>query len=856
MNMLPDFMIRNFSRRWRAMKCNQEETVDETMFRSSIFAKVGSHIPVFIKLKSYWSSSFEGIASCINSSSNPSMRRNLIAWELINLTPQVFIHAFLLVFVGIIIASTQVNAQDTVMGYDQIKCEGTAANRRGTINFTDAGATCTDDSANNETEVSGLGGSGSGDNVTVNSSAVDTTANLLDGDIDWTLVDGGAGGPDSITGTVSCSGCIDVTDLGADSVGSSEVIESADLTIHDLALSGVGPDISWVVSGGDTWHAGAESGGAGGVWFLSNTTDGKHFIEINGSGGMSFPQLTSCDTIDTSADGTLSCGTDSGGGGNSFETIAVPAGSSVVADSSTDTLTITETTFLTFTGTAATDTIDITQVTTDIGTDGLIAANAVALGTDTTNNYVATIADAGNANITVANSGTETAAITLDVVDVTCTACLSATELGTDSVSADELNATGVEAELEAALDIGGEVTSTGMASTVIADTITVTGWVLGTSSATTFTSPTVNIDLLDGVGAVDMDYGSADITDHTFTSDGGTVILDGIGTFSGLVTANANLTIGNGATTAGVLTLLEDTDAGSNFASFQVPALAANTVYTLPIDDGAASEVLSTDGAGALDWVAAGAGDITDVYNCASGDCNNIVLADGDLLNMSSVSVSATTEGLILPQHATDCSTAGTAEGQVCWEADADALYVGNATTVTKIGGDDLDFERAWPASAMEPLEAADSIPPLTKTTGTNIDEFTISYDAATDEGRKVTFVVPNDVAAGTVTFSIYWTSLTATTGTVQWDIRSTATGADSEAWDAALTTDTTSCTVDGTVREFDVCVITETVANLGWAAGDRISLELVRDANHASGDTMTGDAELSMFHVRIPVS
>src|SRR3990167_7736287 len=74
---------------------------------------------------------------------------------------------------------------------------------------------------------------------------------------------------------------------------------------------------------------------------------------------------------------------------NSLEPIAVPAGASVVADSSTDTLTLTETTFLTFTGTAATDTIDITQVTTDIGTDGLIAANAVALGTDTTNAYVA-----------------------------------------------------------------------------------------------------------------------------------------------------------------------------------------------------------------------------------------------------------------------------------------------------------------------------------------------------------------------------------------------------------------------------------------------------------------------------------
>ena len=40
--------------------------------------------------------------------------------------------------------------------------------------------------------------------------------------------------------------------------------------------------------------------------------------------------------------------------------------------------------------------------------------------------------------------------------------------LNTDSVSADELNATGVETELEAALDIAGDVSSTGMSTTVI----------------------------------------------------------------------------------------------------------------------------------------------------------------------------------------------------------------------------------------------------------------------------------------------------------------------------------------------------------------------------------------------------
>ena len=104
--------------------------------------------------------------------------------------------------------------------------------------------------------------------------------------------------------------------------------------------------------------------------------------------------------------------TSSGGSGNSFETIAVPAGTNPVADSSTDTLTITETSFLTITGTAGTDTIDITQVTTDLGTDGLIAANAVALGNDTTNAYVADLT-AGTA-IDVSGGGGETATVTVD----------------------------------------------------------------------------------------------------------------------------------------------------------------------------------------------------------------------------------------------------------------------------------------------------------------------------------------------------------------------------------------------------------------------------------------------------------
>ena len=39
----------------------------------------------------------------------------------------------------------------------------------------------------------------------------------------------------------------------------------------------------------------------------------------------------------------------------------------------------------------------------------------------------------------------------------------------------------------------------------------------------------------IDGFGAVDIDYGSADVTDHTFVSDGGTLVLDGTITLTNL---------------------------------------------------------------------------------------------------------------------------------------------------------------------------------------------------------------------------------------------------------------------------------------------------------------------------------
>ncbi len=113
-------------------------------------------------------------------------------------------------------------------------------------------------------------------------------------------------------------------------------------------------------------------------------------------------------------------------------------------------------------------------------------------------------------------------------------------------------------------------------------------------------------------IGATGIATGMGNITSDgtiegaTLTEGGNGVanLVEG-GTFTGNIIANANLSVGNTTTTAGVLTILEDDDDGSNFASFTVPALAANTVYILPPNDGDNTEVLQTNGTGTLTWVA-----------------------------------------------------------------------------------------------------------------------------------------------------------------------------------------------------------------------------------------------------------
>jgi len=158
------------------------------------------------------------------------------------------------------------------------------------------------------------------------------------------------------------------------------------------------------------------------------------------SGQLAFGSLINCDTIDTDANGVPSCGTDetSAGGLSAHNLLGSYHGDTLPASVSANSLIYGgETTwqlfsaqtasssFLQYNGTSLSWNDLIVSVGnmnaedfgdfTCNGTACTNDADSIALATDTTGNYVATIADSGNSVITVANSGSENAAVTLTI---------------------------------------------------------------------------------------------------------------------------------------------------------------------------------------------------------------------------------------------------------------------------------------------------------------------------------------------------------------------------------------------------------------------------------------------------------
>ena len=181
-----------------------------------------------------------------------------------------------------------------------------------------------------------------------------------------------------------------------------------------------------------------------------------------------------------------------------------------------------------------------------------IAANSVALGTDTTGNYVATAAGTAN-QIAVTGSGSETAAVTVALTD-------DVTLVGDLTVGGNDIKANGGTTAITlsgADVAVAGDLTVTGnyiksssataitldAANVAVAGDLTVTGNDIKSSSATALTLDGANVAVA----------GDLTVTGNDIKSSGGTTAL----TLSGAnVTVAGNLTVSGTTTTVNSTTL------------------------------------------------------------------------------------------------------------------------------------------------------------------------------------------------------------------------------------------------------------------------------------------------------------
>jgi len=180
----------------------------------------------------------------------------------------------------------------------------------------------------------------------------------------------------------------------------------------------------------------------------------------------------------------------------------------------------------------------------------------------------------------------------------------------------------------------------------------------------------------------------AATATNPQFTASGGDTdvgfnfLAKGAGTFRFL---------GN-ATQAAELRLYEDTTDGTNFTAFKVGIQAGDITYTLPIDDGDSGEVLSTDGAGVLSWVAGGGVPTTITVADEATDTSSFIAfftaATGDLGPKTNTNMTFNSNTGVATFASTVLTTTdingGTLDGTVIGGASAAAITGTNITANT----------------------------------------------------------------------------------------------------------------------------------------------------------------------------
>jgi len=179
-----------------------------------------------------------------------------------------------------------------------------------------------------------------------------------------------------------------------------------------------------------------------------------------------------------------------------------------------------------------------------------------------------------------------------------------------------------------------------------------------------------------------------------------------------------------------------------------------------------------------------------------------------------------------------------------------AEEIILGSGLSLTS---GTLSVSGSFGTKSLAVFSARDNQPPATAfaTLDTRNSIAVLDFDAAADESAIFSGVIPEgaNLASG-LKVRLSWMATSATSGNCRWgvQIERCTTDLGSDSFDTATEATGTANATSGIPTYTEIT----TTAIDGLTAGDAFRIKIFRNADDATNDTMTGDAELIAVEVR----